>query len=195
MKWILSISSCRQKGPDFPLFFPAKESPVRYTPYPPMTALTSLLLTSLVPLGSTGEVIWLPPNFEVQVVAGGFVSMETDGRAPGSGTWLFRGKRPANKLLKAQYCCALPPHCLLATAVSCSIGTEPCRGCVGQTSASPRGQGKCIYHPGRPPTASFIVIISALRHRRYCLSWNLAHFPHYQQAVRGSSFLWKVKGN
>lgn len=150
MKWILSISSCRQKGPDFPLSFPAKESPVRYTLCPPMTALTSLLLTSLVPLGSAGEVIWLPPNFEVQVVAGGFVSAEMDGRAPGSGTWLCGGKRPAKKLLKAQYCCALPP-------LSARYGHElqhgygACPRHVGQTSASPQWKGQCIYHPGRLP--------------------------------------------
>lgn len=145
MKWILSISSYRQKSPGFPLPFPAKESPVRYTPCPPMTALTSLLLTGLVPLGSSGEVIWLPPNFEVQVVAGGFVSAETGGRAPRSGTWLCHGKRPAKKLLKAQYCCALLLCCPLMMAVSCSTGMEPWHGCVGLTSASPWGQGKCIY--------------------------------------------------
>jgi len=101
MKWILSISSRRQKGPDFLLSFPAKESPVRYTLCPPMTALMSLHLTSLVPLGSSGEVIWLPANFEVQVVAGVFVSTETDGRASGSDTWLCCGKRQAEKILKA----------------------------------------------------------------------------------------------
>lgn len=45
-----------------------------------MTALTSLLLTSPVPLGSAGEVIWLPTNLEAQVVSGRFVSVETDSR-------------------------------------------------------------------------------------------------------------------
>lgn len=62
--------------PRFPYLPPIKESPVKYTQCPPMTALTSLLLASLVPLGSSGELIWLPPNFEVQVVSGRFVSVE-----------------------------------------------------------------------------------------------------------------------
>lgn len=44
-------------------------------------------------------------------------------------------------------------------------------------------------------TASFIVIISALRHRHYCLSSNLPHFSDYQRTVRSSSFLWKATCN
>lgn len=56
---------------------------MRYTPCPPMTALTSLLLTSLVPMGNSGEVIWPPPNSEVQVVSGRFVSTEADVKPQG----------------------------------------------------------------------------------------------------------------
>lgn len=194
MKWILSISSCRQKGPDFPLSFPTKESPVRYTPRPPMTALTSLLLTSLLPLGSTGQVIWLPPNFEVQVLAGEFVSTETGGRAPRYLASLW--KKTGQETFKSPI-------------LSCSAPALPARhGCGlqrwhGATPWMCRAD-KCIatgkvretHIPSwKTTTASFIVTISALRHRHYCLSSNLAYFPDYQQTVRGSSFLWKVKGN
>lgn len=149
-----------------------------YTLCPPMTALTSLLLTSPVPLGSAGEVIWLPPNFKVQVVSGGFVSAEKDSRAPGSGTELCHGKRQTKKFLKAQYCCALP-HAVRSP-------------CGASQHVDPRVRE---MHIPSWKTVSFIVIISSLRHRHYCSSSKLSPFPNYQQAVKGSSFLWKVKSN
>jgi len=95
VKWVLSSSAWRHKGLHFPLSFPAKGSPVRYAPCP---ALTALLLTTPVPPGSTGELIWLPLNFEVQVLPEGFVSMEADSRAPGSDICLSYRVRPGMKL-------------------------------------------------------------------------------------------------
>lgn len=71
---------------------------MRYAPCPPVTALTALLLTTPFPFGSTGELIWLSLNFEVQVLPGGFVRMEADSRAPGSDICLSYRVRLGMKL-------------------------------------------------------------------------------------------------
>lgn len=73
----------------------------------------SLLLTSLVPLGSTGEVIWLPPNFEVQVVSGRFVSTETY-KYLDQVLDFATEKDKARRFYNPQI--AMSQHCLLPTA-------------------------------------------------------------------------------